>query len=151
MDKELNLIKILENTPVGTELYSVMHGKVEFQCIRKQGEYNIVVVDKLGCFHSYTKDGKFKVYDLGECLLYPSKDCRNWNEFRLDLPEDTPVMVSDTDSDWKLRFYAGHGKAYKLGKRCGEPISWGYIIPADKFNFTNCSFKEEDNYGTINN
>lgn len=151
MDKELNLIKILENAPIGTKLYSVMHGEVEFQCIRKQGEYNIVVSDNYGCFHSYTKEGKFKIGDLGECLIYPSKECKDWSNFKVDLPEGTPVMVGDTDNDWKLRFYSGNRKAYRSGKRCGEPISWGYIIPVDKFNFTDCSFNKEDNYGFHNN
>lgn len=150
MDKELDLIKILENVPIGTELYSVMHGKVEFQGIRKQGEHNIIVSDDYGYFHSYTKEGKFNVGDLGECLIYPSKDCRDWSKFKVDLPEGTPVMVSDTDSDWKLRFYAGQKKAYHHGKRCGTSIAWFNIVPVDKFNFTNCSFKKEDNYGAAN-
>lgn len=151
MDKELNLIKILENAPVSTKLYSVMHGEVEFHSIREPGEYKIIVADENGVFHSYTKEGKFRVEDLGECLLYPSKECRDWSNFKVDLPEGTPVMVGDTDNDWKLRFYAGQNKVYKHGKRCGTTISWGYIIPVDKFNFTDYSFNKEDNYGFINN
>lgn len=150
MDKELNLIKILKKAPVGTKLYSIMHGEVKFQYIRKQGEYNIVVLDERGCLHSYTKEGKFKVENLGECLLYPSKECRDWNNFKVELSEGTPVMVSMNTSDWLLRFYADRGRAYNDGKRCGNTTLWRYIIPVDKFDFTNCSFKEEDNYGTAN-
>lgn len=104
-------------------------------------------MDKFGCFHSYTKDGKFKVGDLGECLLYPSKECRDWSNFRVDLPEGTPVLVSDDKMDWKLRFYSGQKKAYHLGKRCGTSMAWVYIVPVHKFNFTDCSFNKEDNYG----
>lgn len=151
MDKELDLVKILENVPIGTELYSVLHGEVKLSHIRNQRMYNIVVTDKCGNLHSYNEEGKFRVGDLGECLLYPSKECRDWSKFKVDLPEGTPVMVSDTDSDWKLRFYSGQKKAYHNGKRCGNPISWGYIIPVDKFNFTDCSFNKEDNYGYYNN
>lgn len=150
MDKELNLINILENAPVGTKLYSVMHGEVEFQCIRKQGEYNIVVSDYYGCFHSYTKEGKFKVGDLGECLLYPSKKCRDWSNFKVDLPEGTPVMASYDKIDWNLRFFYKEHATYVNGKKCGNTISWNYIVPVDKFNFTDCSFNKEDNYGTAN-
>lgn len=150
MDKELNLKNILKNVPIDTELYSIMHGNVKFQCIRKQGEYNIVVSDNYGCFHSYTKDGKFKVGDLGECLLYPSKDCRDWSKFRVDLPEGTPVMVSDNKISWSLKFYYKDKRAYNLGKRCGDSSSWNYIVPVDKFDYNTLTFNTEDNYGTAN-
>ena len=56
-------------------------------------------------------------------------------------------MVSDDKTDWKFRFYSGYKRAYSNGKRCGEPVSWIYIVPVDKFNFTDCSFNKEDNYG----
>lgn len=150
MDKELDLVKILKNALVSTKLYSVMHGEVKLYSIGESGEYKIIVTDENGVFHSYTKEGKYAVEDLGECLLYPSKECRDWSNFKVDLPEGTPVMVSDTDSDWKLRFYAGQKGAYNHGKRCGTPIVWLNIVPVDKFNFTDCSFKKEDNYGAAN-
>lgn len=151
MDKELNLIKILENAPIGTELYSVMHGKIEFQCIRKQGEHNIIVSDNYGCFHSYTKEGKFKIGDLGECLLYPSKECKDWSNFKADLPEGTPVMVSADKIDWSLRFYHKDTYAYNLDKRCGNTTSWRYIVPVNKFDFKDLTVNTEDNYGFHNN
>ena len=150
MKKELNLVKILKRMPVGTKLYSIMHGEVECRRIREQGEYNIVVSDRYGCFHSYTKEGRFKIGDLGECLLYPSKECRDWSNFKVDLPEDTPVMVSSDKIDWSLRFYHKDTYAYNLGRRCGSLTSWQYIVPVDKFDFKDLTFNTEDNYGTAN-
>lgn len=147
MDKKLDLVKILENAPVGTELYSVMHGKVKIQRVEKQGDYNIVVMDEGIAFHSYTKEGKFKAGDLGECLLYPSKECRDWNEFKVDLLEGTPVMASDDKKNWRLRFYYRDKRTYNAGYKYGDTTPWGYIVPVDKFDCNNLTFDIKDNYG----
>ena len=146
MDKELDLVKILAKVPKETKLYSLIDGEVTLTDI-KCGNFPIVVIDKFKNIHYLTKEGKYRNTGVGECILYPSKECRDWNEFKVDLPEGTPVMVSDDKENWKLRFYSGQREAYNLGKRCGTSISWLYIVPVDKFNFTDYSFNKEDNYG----
>ena len=146
MYKELDLVKILEKVPKGTKLYSTINGEVAFTDIRDSSKYPIVVTDTFKDTYIFTKEGKY-ITNLGECVLFPSKECRDWNEFKVDLPKGTPVMVKDNNDDWKLRFYSGQKKAYHNGKRCGEPIPWLFIIPVDKFNFTDCTFNKEDNYG----
>lgn len=148
MDKELNLVKILEKVPKGTKLYSLIDGEVTLTDIRCFSKYPIIVTNTTGDT-VFTKEGKYRE-GVGECVLFPSKECKDWNEFRLDLPEGTPVMVSDDKKDWKLRFYSGYKRAYQHGKRCGEQVPWMCIVPVDKFNFTDCSFNKEDNYGTAN-
>lgn len=150
MDKELDLVKILEKVPKGTKLYSLIDGEVTLTDIRCFSKYPIVVTDKSGDTQVYTIEGKFRSIDRGECILFPSKDCRDWNEFRLDLPEGTPVMVSDDKKNWKLRFYSGQKRTYQHGKRCGERVPWMYIVPVDKFDFKDLTVNTEDNYGTAN-
>lgn len=149
MGKELDLVKILEKVPKGTKLYSLIDGEVTFTDIRDFSKYPIVVTDTFKDTQVFTKEGKYKDTGVGECVLFPSKECRDWNEFKVDLPKGTPVMVKDNNNDWKLRFYSGQKKAYHHGKRCGEPIPWLFIIPVDKFNFTDCTFNKEDNYGMV--
>lgn len=147
MKKELNLIKILEKAPKGTKLYSLIDGEVTLTAIKDFSNFPILVTDKFGNDHFYSVDGKYRSTGVGECILFPSKECRDWGNFSVDLPEGTPVMVSDEKMDWKLRFYSGQKKAYHLGKRCGTSMAWMYIVPVHKFNFTDCSFNKEDNYG----
>lgn len=83
MNKNINLIKILKDCPKGTEFYHTAYGRVWFCWIDLDSSYPIrlsfskemsddVGVTSKGFFH--------KDYD-GECLLFPSKDQRDWDKF----------------------------------------------------------------------
>lgn len=147
MDKQLDLIKILSKAPNRTKLYSPLYGEVTLTNIKCHSNYPIIVTDKFGSSHSFTVEGKYKDIGEGECVLFPSKECRDWNNFKVDLPEGTPVMVSSDKIDWSLRFYYKDKRAYNLGKRCGDTTAWQYIIPVENFNFNNLTFNKEGNYG----
>lgn len=151
MDKQLDLVKILEKVPKGTKLYSPLYGEVTFTNIKSYSNYPIVVTDKFGSSHSFTIEGKYKDICEGECVLFPSKECRDWSEFRVDLPEFTSVMVSDDKKNWMLRFYYKNERAYNAGDKCGDTTSWRYIVPVDKFDCNNLTFNKEDNYGNADN
>ena len=81
MNENIDLTKILKNCPKGFKLYSLVHGEVTFLDIGKVSNiYSInVKVDGLGV--SYTFDGKIYHHYGGECVLFPSKDCRDWSKF----------------------------------------------------------------------
>lgn len=146
MDKQLDLVKILSKVPKGIKLYSLIDGEVTFKDI-KHCSYPILVTDKFESDHFYSADGKYRNTGVGECILFPSKECRDWSRFKVDLPEGTPVFVSDDKKSWMLRFYHKYKRTYNAGSKCGDTTPWRYIIPVDKFNFTDCSFNKEDNYG----
>lgn len=146
MNKELDLVKILERVPKGTKLYSTIDGEVTLTDVRCSN-FPILATDKFGNNHAYTIEGKYRNIGVGECVLFPSKECRNWNEFKVDLPEGTHVMVSDDKIDWSLRIYYKNKQAYNLGRRCGNTTTWSYVVPVDKFDFNNLTFNTKDNYG----
>lgn len=146
MDKQLDLVKILSKVPKGIKLYSLIDGEVTLKDFR-HCNFPILVTDKFGSSHSFTIEGKYKDIGEGECVLFPSKECRDWSNFSVDLPEGTPVFVSDDKKSWMLRFYYKDKKAYNLGRRCGDTSPWGYIVPVAKFDFNNLTFNKEDNYG----
>lgn len=146
MGKELDLVKILAKAPKGIKLYSLIDGEVTLKDF-KHYIFPILVTDKFGNDHFYSVDGKYRNTGVGECVLFPSKECRDWSEFKVDLPEGTPVMVSDDKGSWMLRFYHKYKRAYYAGSKCGDTIPWGYIVPVDKFDFNNLTFNKEDNYG----
>lgn len=81
MNENINLTKILKDCPKGFKLYSLVHGEVTFFGIREISSiYSInVKVDDLGV--SYTFDGKIDHHYGGECLLFPSKEQRDWSKF----------------------------------------------------------------------
>ena len=75
-----NLIEILKNVPEGTKLYSTIHGDIYFDHIDDTNIYPIKCYGDISRFH-FTKDGKhYHNYD-GECVLFPSKEQRDWSKF----------------------------------------------------------------------
>lgn len=80
MNENLNLVEILKDCPKGTKLYYTVYGEVEFDHVAISCEYPIVLKLKgLGGYDSLTPEGK--TFDDGECLLFPSKDQRDWSKF----------------------------------------------------------------------
>lgn len=81
MNKNIDLTKILKDCPKGTKLYSTVHGEVEFQQIRIDFLYPIDINLENDISENLTSDGKL-LYDYnGECILFPSKEQRDWSKF----------------------------------------------------------------------
>ena len=82
MNKNIDLTKILENCPKGFELYSPICGSCEFYGIDGFFKHLVCVTHKDGSFYMFTKEGYlYDGYDDAECLLFPSKDQRDWSKF----------------------------------------------------------------------
>ena len=80
MNENIDLTKILRDCPEGTKLYSPIFGEVDFEKIRSDDE-NAIVITRGYVAASFTKEG-FYYADLSEeCLLFPSKDQRDWSKF----------------------------------------------------------------------
>lgn len=77
MNENLDLTKILEGCPVGTEFYSSAFGNLTFVKITL---FNTITMMTTRCQYSYAKDGRL-YYGVGECTLFPSKDQRDWSKF----------------------------------------------------------------------
>lgn len=82
MNEKINLTKILKDCPKGTKLYSTIFGEVEF--IECDLLYQIVVA-KEDKYYYFTSQGAFIFerikYNLGECVLFPSEDQKDWSKF----------------------------------------------------------------------
>lgn len=75
----MDLRVYLKNLPSGTKLYSLVSGEVTFKEIRG---VTIVVLDHNHCEQLYHSTGKLWNSGLdGECLLFPSKELRDWDLF----------------------------------------------------------------------
>lgn len=85
MNKNIDLTKILKDCPEGTFFWSDNYGEVQFKCIIKSYNYpiNYPILVKRSDGHNvyYTKEGWYDMYFPANCLLWPSKDCRDWSKF----------------------------------------------------------------------
>ena len=81
MNKNIDLTKILKYCPKGTRLYSTIFGEVEFKKIEEESNYPIICITIAGNNCDVTADGRY--YDVfgGECILFPSKEQRDWSKF----------------------------------------------------------------------
>lgn len=142
MNEELNLVEILKNVPAGTEFYCSVVGECKLFSINT-GDYPIGLecIDNKNLPFVYLDEYGRMYKEEGECVLFPSKDQRDWRKFKLDLPIDTPVMACSIDcKDWALRFYSGNNECFIQGyKSVDKEISmfWKYIVPVSDFDFTN--------------
>lgn len=72
----MNIAEILKDAPKGTKLYSPIFGEVY---LTKVTEGNIIVETKNGVRWNFTSEGKiFACSEDTECLLFPSKEQRDW-------------------------------------------------------------------------
>ena len=118
MNKNLDLTKILDGCPTGTEFYHVVFGKVAFKGV-SEGEYPIQLepIDRYRQIF-LTKDGKLWSMYNGECTLFPSKDQRDWSKFerfwdrKFDLNTLEPfdkVLVRNRKTDlWLTDMFTFH-------------------------------------------
>lgn len=83
MNENLDLTKILDGCPEGTEFYHVGYGRVWFVGINLNSNYPIKLsLYNDDCIHAAASaKGTLDVLYNGECLLVPSKDQRDWSKF----------------------------------------------------------------------
>lgn len=82
MNENIDLTKILKYCPKGTKLYSTIFGEVTFISSNVGFSYPIIVRINDNLEESFTSEGKlFNDYKDAECVLFPSKDQRDWYKF----------------------------------------------------------------------
>lgn len=89
--EKINIAEILKNSPKGAMLYSTVHGYVELIDIRR--DVIRCKPDYLNTIISFNSDGRW-VENRGECILFPSKENRNWYEFHRPF-KDGDIIFED--------------------------------------------------------
>lgn len=83
MDAKINIAKILKDKPKGTKLYSSACGKCELKEADDKSFKVSFYSSKFGFMNggegTFDKNGN--LYDDGECIIFPSKEMRNWYKF----------------------------------------------------------------------
>ena len=140
MNENIDLTKILKDSPKGTKLYSLVHGEVEFQKIELGLTHPIVIKLKNKIIERCGPYGKLLDNYDGECILFPSKDQRDWSKFTVPvckkekfdpntLKSFDRVLVRNNNGEWECAFFS-HIKDYGSGYQydCCYMI-YRYCIP----------------------
>lgn len=81
MNENIDLTRILKDCPKGWKFWSPIFGEIEFCSITENVNYPIILSCKKGTIW-FSKEGLFDIENEGaECVLFPSKDQRDWNKF----------------------------------------------------------------------
>ena len=83
METKINIAAILKDKPQGTKLYSSACGKCELKEADDKSFKVSFYSSKFGFMNggegTFDKNGN--LYDDGECIIFPSKEMRNWYKF----------------------------------------------------------------------
>lgn len=89
----MNIAELLKYCPKGTKLYSSIIGEVILDKIDINEKFPIIVHKSDGKVASFTKEGCYIDYPDSECVLFPSKDQRDWYKFRLPVKKGGIMML----------------------------------------------------------
>ena len=142
MNENLDLTKILEGCPKGIDFYHTVYGTVLFNSIDLDSEYPIRFIVGKNQINSVTKSGLAISDYKGECILFPSKEQRDWSKFekfwdkpkieRFDpktlQPFDKVLVRNDSLGSWRCDLLS------HFNKFSGDPLFisaqyWRECIP----------------------
>lgn len=137
MNSKINIVEILKGCPQGTKLWSPLFGEVTLlsmdSLIAVKTQMNsIVMFNKYGIFtNGYEECG-------AECLLFPSKENRDWSSFKPNKSKFDPKTLNPFDKvlvqysykcTWRCEIFSHIVETNYFVCSSG---SYKYIIPYNK-------------------
>lgn len=98
MKNRINIAETLDGCPKDTKLYSPIFGDVYLEKIRPH--LAVVVTTESNDKEEFLYDGRYGIN--GECVLFPSKDQRDWSKFQRPF-KDGDIVVSEKGDIHLLR------------------------------------------------
>lgn len=146
MEQKLNIAKILRNKPVGIKLYSPIFGDCTL-CYIKDETNDICVKTQYDEIRFFNFEGLYNAG--GECLLFPSKEMRDWSRFawkRGDILADndgeTMVIFDKWYDDTYTSFYCRH---YFNCEDKNHPVYYSeFLCTTVKYSFKNNQYANHD-------
>ena len=129
MNKKIDLTQILKDCPKGTKFYTPTWGEVTFIKINIGRAYPIcIITDVYDDYVNLTKDGRYLSIPNTECIIFPSKEQRDWSKFtapwhkkeRFDPKTLKPfdkVIVKNNLNEWTSAIFS-HISDYNYGFPC---------------------------------
>ena len=123
MEAKINIAEILRHKPHDIKLYSPIFGECTFCCVREDTN-DICVKKHNGVIEYFNSEGLY--FTLGEVMLFPSKEMRNWRKFA-----------------WK--------KGDLLINSCGFQCIFKEWLSDDYTKFNGCYSNSRDGYEDVSN
>ena len=91
-----NLISILKHCPEGTKLYSPIYGEVVLDSVQSKSIYTLAKTNNGATLVvEFTRLGRLHYeFSNSECVLFPSKDQRDWDKFRIPTKKGDVIMFN---------------------------------------------------------
>lgn len=158
METKINIADILKDKPVGLKFYSNTFGYISFNGVHKDKVYFFSEDTNA---HSVKPNGK--MYDGGECIIFPSKEMRDWEKFSWKkgdvlVNEDGSVHIifEEFENDAYTMFsgkyyYSKDGKkAYSYFRECDDVITEEFTLETEDAAKTYIKTIEERLGGKLN-
>lgn len=105
----MNIAEILKDAPRGTKLYSPIFGDV---ILNKVNKFNIEVLDIANNIQHFIYTGLYNIN--GECMLFPSRENRDWNNFYICPFKKGDFIVKESLNDTKfIAIFSHFGGPYE--------------------------------------
>ena len=134
-----NIAEILEKYPKGITLYSPLCGEVNLEEITIEHK-DIFVATKDNMILSFNKYGQY--LSNGECLLFPTKDVREWDKLPDNFGNGDFVVCED---EYNTQMFIV--ESYKSHKRAKCHIGYNFtdnsIFNKDTWHFTRIATEDE--------
>lgn len=148
MAEKIDIVEILKDKPKGTKLYSSACGKCKLEEVDDKSFKISFYNSKFGFMNGgeWYLDKNGKLYDDGECVVFPSKEMRDWRKFAwkkgdvlVSKDRNVHIIFEKFEDDAYTKF---RGKHY-LWEEGGSMVSFEeneYYMQTSDFNKAN---KEE--------
>lgn len=139
METKINIAEILESKSQGTKLYSLTYGDCFYQ--EYTGDFGIEYQSQNGVQFNLDEYGKYCID--GECIIFPSKEMRDWSKFSwkkgdvlVNKDESVHIIFEKFEDDAYKNF---HGQYY-LWEEGGSIVNFEedeYYMQTSDFNKAN--------------
>lgn len=130
MEAKINIAEILKDKPTGISLWSMTLAKCTLQGVDNNGAYSVCVRSKnTGDLARYSYKGRWNEgIEDSECVLFPSKEMRDWSKFAwkkgdvlVNKDRDTHVIFEEFTDDTYTTFTGKHYRS-KISKNGYEYV-----------------------------
>ena len=145
METKINIAEILKDKPQGTKLYSSACGKCKLEEVDDKSFKISFYSSKFGFMNGgegyLDKNGK--LYDDGECVVFPSKEMRDWSKFawkKGDILVNKDAEVHIIFDGFKDDTYKTFHGQYYLWEEEGSIVNFEeneYYMQTSEFNKAN--------------
>ena len=152
MENKINIAELLKDCPKGMELYSPLCGK----CVFDRLNMGTIICKKQNTQEiTFTSEGYYMlpVFDDCECMIFPSKDQRDWSKFQRSERKDMSLadyqrraMTTCMSSceNYSYMFLNLVGEVGELASKVSKAIRTGHAnINENKLDFESINLKQE--------